>query len=82
MTDKIPPDWGPSLQQNYPFRIWRRDVTLWDLSTSVILEHCGPLLIAQLQGTAKTCVQDRSAQAVCTSDPRFLVGCSMVHVDR
>eukprot|EP00975_Prorocentrum_lima_P000913 193213-Prorocentrum_lima.AAC.1 len=54
MTDQFPPGRGQSLQQNYPFRIWKRGATLWELSTSVIKERLFLLLIAQLHGTAKT----------------------------
>eukprot|EP00975_Prorocentrum_lima_P070916 12934759-Prorocentrum_lima.AAC.1 len=34
-SDKIPPGWGPSMQLDYPFRIWNKDIIFRDLSTLV-----------------------------------------------
>eukprot|EP00975_Prorocentrum_lima_P012180 2586584-Prorocentrum_lima.AAC.1 len=34
-SHNIPPGWGPSLQSDYPFRIWRKDVL------NLGLEHFG-----------------------------------------
>eukprot|EP00975_Prorocentrum_lima_P039242 8246296-Prorocentrum_lima.AAC.1 len=42
-SEKIPPGWGPDMQVSYPFRLWKADVRLWDLSTSVDPDRRGPL---------------------------------------
>eukprot|EP00975_Prorocentrum_lima_P005945 1284245-Prorocentrum_lima.AAC.1 len=62
------------MQLDYPFRIWKKDVITWDLSTSVPAERRGPLLVAQLQGTAKTCLQDLLEQAISRGDTRYIAG--------
>eukprot|EP00975_Prorocentrum_lima_P061488 12880175-Prorocentrum_lima.AAC.1 len=46
------------MQRTYPFRIWQRDVNLWDLSTSVEADRRGPLLISQLRSTANMFMQE------------------------
>eukprot|EP00975_Prorocentrum_lima_P039694 8341223-Prorocentrum_lima.AAC.1 len=45
------------MQVTYPFRTWIVDVKLWDYSTSVDVERRGPLLVSQLQATAKMHMQ-------------------------
>eukprot|EP00975_Prorocentrum_lima_P045275 9481218-Prorocentrum_lima.AAC.1 len=42
------------MQRSYPFRTWTKDALLWEVSTSVELQRRGPLLISDMQGTAKT----------------------------
>eukprot|EP00975_Prorocentrum_lima_P055300 11598080-Prorocentrum_lima.AAC.1 len=47
------------MQRSYPCRQWKKDVVLWDISTSVEPTRKGPLLISQLKGTAKTYMQEQ-----------------------
>eukprot|EP00975_Prorocentrum_lima_P019178 4034323-Prorocentrum_lima.AAC.1 len=51
---------------------WRRDVALWELSTSVANDPRGPLLSAQLQETAKTYMQGGFEQALRRGDLRVV----------
>eukprot|EP00975_Prorocentrum_lima_P006016 1298005-Prorocentrum_lima.AAC.1 len=47
------------MQRPYPFRQWKRDVQLWEISTSVDDVRKGPLLLTQRKGTARTYMQEQ-----------------------
>ena len=56
MNAKTPPPWSPDLQWDYPFRRYAKDLLVWAASTDVPLAQQGPSAMLQLQGGARTLV--------------------------
>eukprot|EP00975_Prorocentrum_lima_P013187 2800406-Prorocentrum_lima.AAC.1 len=67
------------MQKSYPFRKWKKDVKLWEISTSVDEDRKGPLLISQLRGTALTFMQEQMGNT--TLAPPFQRGGSWTYPD-
>ena len=50
---RLPPAWGPEMQQTYPFRRWMQDVLLWSVASDLDGSRKAALLIMQLKGGAQ-----------------------------
>ena len=57
MSQDMPPRWGPEMQFQYPFRVWKEEVYLWGLATRQPEERKGPLLFSQLTGVAASTIR-------------------------
>ena len=58
MSSDVPPAWGPEMQDTYPILKWKQDVTTWSLATRTSEDKKGFLLYTQLQGVAKSYVEN------------------------
>ena len=58
MSSDVPPAWGPEMQDTYPILKWKQDVTTWSLATRTPEDKKGFLLYTQLQGVAKSYVEN------------------------
>ena len=52
-TLKVPPAWSPEWEDEYPFRMWLRNVVLWSIATDVPPEAQGAAVVLRLGGTAR-----------------------------
>ena len=58
MSSDVPPAWGPEMQDTYPILKWKQDVTTWSLATRTSEDKKGFLLYTQLQGVAKSYMEN------------------------
>ena len=56
MSQDMPPSWGPEMQHQYPFQVWKEVVYTWTLTARVHEERRGALLYAQLSGVAHSTI--------------------------
>ena len=57
-TNKVPPYWGPEVEQEYPFKYWVKDVELWALSTELAEDKQGPVTAGRLGGVARSMARE------------------------
>ena len=50
---RLPPAWGPEMQQQYPFRRWVQDVLLWSVASDLDASRKAAMLVMQLSGGAQ-----------------------------
>ena len=57
-NSKTPPYWGPELEMNYPFKFWRKDISIWALATDIDVTKQGPVVAGRLGGTARSLARE------------------------
>ena len=67
-TTKIPPYWQPTMETEYPFRIWLQDINLWIHSTEVPAERQAPAIVLRLGGTARALAREIPAETLARGD--------------
>ena len=72
-TTKIPPFWEPSLEQQYPFRIWLQDIELWLYSTEVPVNRQAPAIVLRLDGTARALAREIPVQTLANGANRAVI---------
>ena len=50
---KVPPQWEPSMDRDYPFRLWQQDVMLWLAATDLDEHQTAAAIVLRLGGTAR-----------------------------
>lgn len=63
-SGKVPPQWGPDTDQNYPLRTYIRDLRLWSYAADVDQIRLAPLACLRLTGQAKELVRELDPQVL------------------
>ena len=58
-TVKVPPYWEPGFEtRGYPFRVWLRDLDIWEAGTELKEEQRAPAVVQRLGGAARELLRE------------------------